>query len=91
MNLISQLPCTVGDKVLIRTVTMIQVGRIRSIGDTFLVLDEGGWIADTGRFGRCLAEGTINEFEKVPGWMAVHVGSIVDLFPWDNDLPKSTI
>ena len=34
------LPFGVGDKVLIRTVTMIQIGRVAGAGPDFLVLDQ---------------------------------------------------
>lgn len=86
-----QLPCKIGEAVIIRTVTMINVGKIKSIGDQFIVLDDAGWIADTGRYGKCLAEGTVSEYERYPSWTAVGVGSIVDMQPWSHALPQKTV
>jgi hypothetical protein len=69
---------------------MIDVGRVKSIGADFIVLEDGGWIADTGRFGQMLSTGSYNEFERAPSWFLVGRGSIVDLFPWAHELPKTT-
>lgn len=85
-----QLPFKEGDAIVIRTVTMIQLGRVKAIGGDFLVLEDGGWVADTGRFSTMLANGTINEFERVPSWMLVGRGAIVDAFPWAHEIPKAT-
>jgi hypothetical protein len=84
------LPFGVGDKILIRTVTMIDVGRVRAIGRDFIVLEDGGWVADTGRFSEMLATGKLNEFERAPSWFLVGRGSICDLYPWDHPLPSTT-
>jgi hypothetical protein len=84
------LPFKPGDKIIVRTVTMIDVGRVVSIGRDFIVLEDGGWVADTGRFGQMLATGSLNEFERAPSWFLVGRGSICDLYPWDHELPKVT-
>ena len=85
------LPFTVGDAIVIRTVTMIDVGRVKAIGPDFIVLEDGGWIADTGRFSAMLAAGSLNEFERadVP-WFLVGRGAICDAFPWKHALPQAT-
>lgn len=89
------LPFAVGDAILIRTVTMIDVGRVKSIGALrgapFVVLEDGGWIADTGRFSSTLETGSLSEFERcnLP-WFLVWLGSGVDTFPWPHPLPKAT-
>jgi hypothetical protein len=84
------LPFKVGDKIIVRTVTMIDVGRVVSIGRDFVVLENGGWVADTGRFGQMLATGALNEFERAPSWFLIGRGAICDAFPWDHELPKVT-
>ena len=84
------LPFKPGDAVLIRTVTMIQVGRVKAIGRDFFVLEDGGWIADTGRFSTMLETGAVNEFERAPSWMLVGRGAIVDVWPWAHAIPKAT-
>lgn len=86
----SPLPFGVGDKILVRTVTMIQLGRVRAITPEFFVLDDGGWVADTARFSETLVNGTLNEFEKAPSWLMVSRGAIVDVYPWLVELPTST-
>jgi len=85
------LPFGPGDKVLIRTVTMAQIGEVQSVDATFIVLKEGGWLADSGRFSECLATGKLNEFERAPSWIVVAIGAIVDVFPWLHDVPKETV
>jgi hypothetical protein len=86
----SGLPFTVGDKVLIRTVTLYQLGVVRRITDEFIELSDGGWVADMGRFGEALATGKVNEFERAPSWCLVARGSIVDIHPWAHEIPKVT-
>lgn len=84
------LPFGPGDAVLIRTVTMIQLGRVKAIGRDFLVLEDGGWVADTARFSEALAKGTLGEFERAPSWFLVGRGAIVDVYPWAHEIPKAS-
>ena len=84
----TELPFGVGDAILIRTVTMIQVGRVRTIAPDFIVLDDAGWVADTGRFSAALTSGALNEFERAPSWIMVGRGAIVDVYPWSNSLTQ---
>jgi len=83
-------PFSIGDSVLIRTVTMYQVGRVVSIGVDSIVLDEASWLADVGRLSEALANGSLREVEKVPSWVVVGRGAIVDMFPWNHPLPTAT-
>ena len=85
-----KLPFGPGDSILIRTVTMIQLGRVRSIGRDFIVLEEGGWVADTARFSETLATGKLNEYERAPSWILVGRGAIVDIYPWTHPIPAET-
>jgi hypothetical protein len=84
------LPFGVGDAVLIRTVTMIALGRVKAIGRDFFTLEDGGWVAETARFSETLSRGTINEFERAPSWFLVGRGAIVDVYPWPHDIPKDS-
>ena len=83
-----ELPFKVGDRVIIRTVTMIDLGVVRAIGRDFFTLDDGGWVASTGRFNEMLSTGKIDEFERAPSWFLVGRGAVCDLFPWDHEIPK---
>ncbi len=86
-------PFKIGQAYLIRTVTMIVTGRVVKRRGHFLVLDQGAWIADTGRFANALAEGekVLDEVEPAPGEGMVIVGmaSIVDAYPWSHALPRT--
>jgi hypothetical protein len=84
------LPFNVGDAILIRTVTMIDLGRVVAIGRDFITLEDGGWVADTARFSTMLETGALNEFERVPSWFLVGRGAICDVYPWPHALPKVT-
>jgi hypothetical protein len=84
-------PFAVGDKLFIRTVTMYHLGKLKDVGSDFLVLEDGGWVADTKRLSETLETGLVNEFERAPSWFVVGRGAIVDMFPWPKDIPAKTI
>lgn len=83
-------PFKVGEKYLIRTVTVYVVGRVREIVGDFIVLDDASWVGDTGRFSEALATGKLNEIERVPDGQIVSLGAIADAQPWHHTLPKET-
>jgi hypothetical protein len=69
----------VGRNYLIRTVTMIDTGRLVAVTEHELVLENAAWIADTGRFFDSLQACTFAEVEPFPtGQVIVGRGSIVD-------------
>lgn len=76
----------VGKKLLIRTVTYFSVGKVEQVQDGFIKLSTASWVADTGRFHNAIKDGKLNEVEPV-GEMYVSLGSIVDMFPWQHELP----
>jgi hypothetical protein len=53
----------IGKAYLIRTVTMIQVGKLEKVTDKELILSSAAWIADTGRFSESLLTGNFDEVE----------------------------
>ena len=83
-------PFSVGECVLIRTVTMIQTGRLVSIGPDWFELTDAAWIADTKRFHDTLKKGECNEVEPIPndGKCVVGRGAVVDMFAWPHPLPR---
>lgn len=89
-DVVSDGPYHVGDCVLIRTVTMMQVGRIVAIYPGEIVLDEAAWVADSGRFSAALETGVLEEVEVVRGPVIVGRGAIVDVYQWRHQLPKVT-
>jgi hypothetical protein len=78
----------VGKKLFMRTVTYHMVGRVEGIMGSFLKLKDASWIADSGRFMNAIKEGKLNEVEPV-GIAFVNIESVVDMFPWEHDLPKA--
>ena len=69
----------VGKTYLIRTVTMIDTGRLVAVTPQELVLEDAAWIADTGRFADALTNAEFAEVEPFPpGRVIIGRGSIVD-------------
>lgn len=69
----------IGKIYLIRTVTMIDVGRLVKVTDQELVLEDAAWIADTGRFNKMLKGDEPNEIEPFPdGRVIIGRGAIID-------------
>jgi hypothetical protein len=69
----------VGKPYLIRTVTMIQTGRLVKVTEKELVLEEAAWIADTGRFSDALVSMSFSEVEPFPdGQVIVNRGAMID-------------
>ena len=69
----------VGKCYLIRTVTMIDTGRLVDVTEHEIVLEEAAWIADTGRFSDALKSLQFNEVEPFPdGRVIVGRGAVID-------------
>lgn len=72
-------PWQLGKIYLIRTVTMIDTGRLVAVTDQELVIADAAWIADTGRFSDAIAKAQFNEVEPFPdGMVIIGRGSIID-------------
>ena len=72
-------PWEVGKNYLIRTVTMIDTGRLVAVTSQELVLEDAAWIADTGRFMQAIEEAEFGEVEPFPsGRVIVGRGSVID-------------
>ena len=75
----SSSPWEIGSVYLIRTVTMIDTGRLVAVTDKELVLEDAAWIADTGRFSDSLEKSDFGEVEPFPdGRVIVGRGGIID-------------
>ena len=80
----------IGKNYLIRTVTMIDVGEVKSANPQFIVLTKASWIADTGRFHQALnGTGKLSEVEMFKSDVIIAVGAIVDATEWTTPLPTS--
>jgi hypothetical protein len=75
----SDSPWEIGKIYLIRTVTMIDTGRLIAVTEQELVLEDAAWIADTGRFADALKKSEFGEVEPFPdGRVIVGRGSVID-------------
>jgi hypothetical protein len=69
----------IGKVYLIRTVTMIDTGRLVAVTPQELVLEDAAWIADTGRFSDAIKAASFNEVEPFPdGRVIVGRGAVID-------------
>jgi hypothetical protein len=78
----------IGQNVFVRSVTHYYTGRLVEVADGFARLEDAAWVADTGRFGAALRDGTLSEIEPYPGECLVSLGAIVDVSPWTHELPR---
>ena len=77
----------IGEDYVIRTVTMIQVGKLVYLDENELGLENASWVADTGRWMQFLANGSVNEVEPFPlGIVIVGRHSIIDACIWKHKL-----
>lgn len=75
----------IGKHYVLRTVTMIDVGKLVEVTDNELVLENACWIADTGRWNSFLSKGKFSESEPFPdGRIIVGRGSIIDAVIWTH-------
>ena len=78
----------IGKNYLIRTVTMIDTGRLVAVTEHELVIEDAAWIADTGRFSDALQKAEFNEVEPFPeGRVIIGRGGIIDAVQIDT-LPR---
>ena len=69
----------IGKNYLIRTVTMIDTGRLAAVGDHELVLEDAAWVADTGRFQQALENCSFSEVEMFPkGRVIIGRAAVID-------------
>ena len=73
----------IGKDYVIRTVTMIQVGKLVDVQENELVLENAAWVADTGRWADFLSSGKVNEVEPFPdGRIIVGRHAVIDACLW---------
>ena len=81
----------IGKNVFIRTVTMIQVGKLDAVYANELVLSNAAWIADTGYFADALRNPEkLDEIEPWPdGKVIIGRKAIIDVCLWTHALLRS--
>lgn len=83
-------PFEIGKPYLIRTVTHIDLGVVKEVGETELVLSDCSWIADTGRYHNAIKDGVeiLDEVEPYLDDVIIGRGAIIDATIWRHDLPR---
>lgn len=84
-------PVQIGNSVFVRTVTMYYTGRIVSLSDEWIILEDAAWVFDTGRWSVALLAGTLVEVEPYCDPVAVARAAVVDVTTWRHPLPRDTI
>lgn len=81
----------IGNSIMVRTVTMIYVGKLVAVGDHELTLIDVSWIPETGRWQQFISDGAVNECEPyLPGQIVlIGRGSILDVTAWTAALPSA--
>ena len=84
-------PLCVGNKVLIRGVTLYYTGEIVELNPREILLARAAWIADTDRFATALKTGEMREVEPFPEGAIVSVNreTYVDCVTWTHPLPNA--
>lgn len=72
----------VGDMVLIRTVTLYYVGKVKAIDGLGVLLEDAAWIADQGSMSQSLLTGQVKEHDYFPDPVYVFTGAGVDVTKW---------
>ncbi len=76
---LNKSPYEIGKIYLIRTVTMIDLGRVVEVTDQEIILEDAAWIADTGRFSDALKSENFSEVEPFPsGKVIIGRASVID-------------
>lgn len=71
----------------IRTVTMHLIGKLKSLTNKELLLDNAVWVADSGRFHNALKDGELSEVEPFVNQVIVNRDCIIDATIWDHPIP----
>lgn len=84
-NITKTHPFEIGKNYLIRTVTMIQTGRLIWVGEKEIVMEDAAWVADTGRFADAIKDSQkFNEVEPFVSPIIIGRGSIIDATQIEN-------
>ena len=81
-------PYVIGEKYLIRTVTMTHIGKLKAVYENELLLENDSWIASTGRFHDTIkgGEDMLDEVEPFVDDVIIGRGSIVDMTLWRHSV-----
>jgi hypothetical protein len=86
-----ETPFEIGKNYYVRTFTYHSLGKLKAITGAFMVLEDGGWVADSGRFNEFLSGTPPKEFEKCDEDIIIPLNSIADAHLFKSKLPTKTI
>lgn len=81
----------VGKTYLVRTVTMIYIGDLKSIESSELVLEDCAWIPETSRWNEFLNGKKPNEMEPYPNDVLIGRGAILDVTEYKERIKREVI
>jgi len=87
-NLSSSHPYVIGKNYFIRTVTHFFTGRLISVFEYELVMEDSAWIPDTGRYSDSFKTGQHSEVEPLEGKIIIGRHAIIDCIEWTKPLPR---
>jgi hypothetical protein len=83
-------PYKVGENYMIRTVTMIDIGKLVDVYKNELLLQKVSWVAETDRWYDFLKSGKTKEVEPFPdGEVIIGRGALIDACLWETELPRT--
>lgn len=82
-------PYEIGKAYLIRSVTHIDIGIVKAVGEKEIILSDASWIADTGRYHDALKGGVskLNEVEPYLDDVIVNRTAVIDATIWRHAVP----
>lgn len=81
-------PYEIGRNYFIRTVTYFFTGKLISVYEYEIVLEDAAWIPDTGRYSDSFKTGNHAEVEPIDGKIIIGRQAIIDCTRWDKPLPR---
>lgn len=81
----------IGKDYVIRTVTMIYLGKLKAITDKELLLEDCAWIPETSRWNEFLNGKSPNEMEPYPNDVIIGRGGILDATVYKEKLKRTVI
>lgn len=81
----------IGSDYVIRTVTMIYLGQIKSENSDSIILEDCAWIPDTSRWSEFLKGEKPNEMEPYQNDVIIYKGGILDATEINNKIKRELI
>lgn len=85
-----ETPYEIGEKYLIRTITMIYTGKLVKVFDKEMVFTNCCWIPETERWNESVMDGIFKEIEPYPteSEVIINRGAVLDMVKVNWNLPN---